>query len=346
MIDKTSSNLQLFVQTIRNKIDSYNPPLNEDEIVRCMYLMLGMKAVFDPTFTFGGGGQRIEHINRRKRLNYLDKITEDEEWSVICKDLARFMSYFGQCFDVDIKVVSSNPERLDGHEYNLVTKKNGECYAIDLSEDLRNIHFHARTMFFGINPNNMKYNIFTSQYIEAMDFRLNYISPERYYSDDYIYLLKSQTDLFESYYDRLTFAIENISPYPEKEYVGYNEITNHHKDVLKKAVGKTGWGFLNCYRYDENSKKIFEPIVVIYDEDKNEHYYEYKKVKYVDPVTGKELDIYSYRYVPVSIEEMGKKLIDGLIVPEMYNYYKQLYNESRRISRGNLLYGYDEFEYQ
>ena len=110
MIDKTSSNLQLFVQTIRNKIDSYNPPLNEDEIVRCMYLMLGMKAVFDPTFTFGGGGQRIEHINRRKRLNYLDKITEDEEWSVICKDLDRFMSYFGQCFDVDIKVVSSKDE--------------------------------------------------------------------------------------------------------------------------------------------------------------------------------------------------------------------------------------------
>ena len=80
-----------------------------------------------------------------------------------------------------------------------------------------------------------------------MDLKLNYISNDRYYSNDYIYFLKHQISFFDNKYDSIAFAIMNISPYPEDYLVGYNEIKNHHSEVLSETLGEDGWKFLDCY---------------------------------------------------------------------------------------------------
>lgn len=178
-----------------------------------------------------------------------------------------------------------------------------------------------------------------------MDLKLNYISKDRYYSNDYIYFLKHQISFFESRYAGIAFAIMNISPYPEDYLVGYNEIKNHHSEVLSETLGEDGWKFLDCYRI-VNGEKMYEPIIAAFDENGIEHYFTYTKVYDRDPKTQAELDTYKYLYVPTSLEEMCEKLKSGLMVPNLYPYYPRLSDETVRISQGrSALYGYDLRDY-
>ena len=148
-MENPSSNLKLFVQQIKNKINSYTPPLNEDEITRCIYLMLGKKIAFDIHYTKGGMLYRLDRVKRITKCGYIDEITKDEFWTLICADIAEFMSYIGKECGVDIKVISNDDSsKLLRHRYNLVTRKDGTQYECDLYDDIRNIQSHSRTVHF------------------------------------------------------------------------------------------------------------------------------------------------------------------------------------------------------
>ncbi len=148
-MENPSSNLKLFVQQIKNKINSCTPPLDEDEITRCIYLMLGKKIAFDIRYTTGGTLYKIDRVRKISKQWYIDEITKGEYWDFICDDISSFMSYIGKECGVDIKVVTkggaNNPLE---HQCNLVTRKDGTQYECDLYDDIRNIQSHSRTVHF------------------------------------------------------------------------------------------------------------------------------------------------------------------------------------------------------
>ncbi len=71
--------------------------------------------------------------------------------------------------------------------------------------------------------------------MEQMDRKLGYIDDENYYSDDYLYLLKSDIGYFTDFAEKVKFVLENIDVHENKD-MQYYERKWHHKEIMRRTI--------------------------------------------------------------------------------------------------------------
>ena len=306
------STLDHYIEYVKKATKSFN----EIEKLRWIYIDLGKRFSFDLKFSAGGNSVQKAIYRASGKQHVQEKCFETN--TGICKSIALILE----------RVLKSNGIRCittSGMEYdvfcphvnNIVKLKDGTSFFIDLQRDLENIQTHSTTKKFGILTETGDYYLSRFE-LEQIDKKIGYIGPDNYYSDDYLYLLKSDMRLYENFSDMAEFVITNLEPIYENE-VKYMELKGHHDRLIR-----------NIFKPDEQ-KKIHQ--IDCYYKNGNER--NFILTIYVD--SENQTDIYMYdkeeqRYKKVSMEEFIEKKENGLIhtqgIPRLRQFIRKR-NEGR-----------------
>ena len=300
------SNLNKYIEKIEQYIKE-NPNLSEELLIRYVYLDLAQRFSFNPQFKpFGNSKSRREIYYRSGYIEELENCMESN--LVICKSAARILEYVLKHFGVNIKtVVEEDDTRRCPHVYNTIIPKNGsESYNVDLQEDMYRVQMHGFTTNYGTSTKDENILVISRFEQEQMDRKLGYIDSEHYYSDDYLYLLKSDVGYFENFEDKAKFIIENIEGF-ENPKMQYIDRQWYHVRILQNFFSRKE------FNYDDNTGKIY--IIDCYKKTDGEN-------KYVNCVvirTANETCIYVYnnkegKYFPINITNFAKAVKNGLVI--------------------------------
>ena len=243
------SALSDYIEKVRRFIEQ-NPDITEDLLIRYVYLDLGRRLSFNSEFRpFGNSKKRQEIYLRSNGDNEINNCLEND--TVICLSASRLLAYILNQFGVNIKTVTDkNSSKRWKHVYNIVYPKNGgEPYSIDLQEDMYRIQMHGFTSNYGISIKDGITQVIPRPMQEQMDRRLGYIDNEHYYTDDYLYLLKSDFGLLDTFEERARFILENIETF-ENPKMQYTDRQWYHVRVLENFFS------LKDFNYDEDCGRI------------------------------------------------------------------------------------------
>ena len=140
--------------------------MSKIELIRFIYINFGQMMNFDLNYTFG---------NRKQKENIYNRILDDEEImrkrEGICKDLSILLARVYKEFDINCRVVKSDPYSALSHVYNQIELPDGKILNLDLEEDLEYIKTFAKTRYFGVkNPDNdLELDFLTEEEIKKMD---------------------------------------------------------------------------------------------------------------------------------------------------------------------------------
>ena len=240
-----------------------------------------MRFSFDLNYSFGNSETKRKIYAKSRSKENLDDCMESG--IIVCKSLAYICEYILKNLGINIKTESIKQygDRC-AHIYNTITSNDGKEYMIDLQQDLQNIQSHSRTEYFGIHGYGKNKPEFTLFELEQIDKKIGYISPGNYYSNDYLYLLKSDLCHFENFEEKLKFVLENIDIYENKD-MKYAERKWHHTDLLSKLFNSKEFAkihFIDCYEEFDKSKNYKNcivsynkkgPIIYMFSEDENKY---------------------------------------------------------------------------
>ncbi len=290
------NSLDDYVLLVKNYIKTI-PNLTEMELIRYVYLDLGSRISFDEDFKpFGNSKSRQSIYKYHCRLKKdLDECMKNNK--AICKSLSYILEYVLKSLEVDIiTVVDEADTRACPHVYNFIKQKNGISYVVDLQEDLYNIQSYYFTKNFGINSIREMKMIISRFEIEQIDKKLGYINLEKYYADEYLYLLYSVASAIDDFGEKVRFILENIDIFNLKN-MGYTDIMWHHKTILEYLFDKSDFNYqssmgrirvIDCYKV-VNGKKVCVNCVAVINKNVTDIYlYDRKKTKY------HKLDIYYF----------------------------------------------------
>lgn len=268
------SNLQSYINEVKEKTKG----LNEIETIRYIYLDLGKKFSFDKRFYSGNSSQ--------KKISYTESGLPDAPEKgmasgiIICKTSSRILKEILNSLDIytDTYTVYDDADKQHPHVYNICRLKDGRVISLDLQQDLNNIQSHSRTKFFGLNGSQTD-EVLSRFEIEQIDKKLGYITPEKYYSDSYIDMLKYHADMFDDFYEKADFVLQNLEIF-ENKYMEFPERNWYHKRLLEKVFPSDEYRkliFMKCYTKDASGQKEYknyigiergaEPIFYRYNED-------------------------------------------------------------------------------
>lgn len=312
------SSLLKYTEKIK-KYKEQNPDISEEKLIRYVYLDLGQRFSFDLNFSFGN--------TKTKRKIYTKSITEEElnksmeSNVIICKSLSYILEYILKNLGVNIITeVDDNYYNKYPHVYNVIIPKDGKRYTIDLQSDLKNIQSHSFTTYYGLSTNYKEPPIIKRMDIEKMDRELGFIDNEHYYSDDYLYLLKSDIGYFTDFGEKVEFVLYNIDIH-ENPDIKYAERKWHHEKILQELFSKKELNkihMIDCYKEIENQK-------------------EYKNCIAVE--NAGKTDIYMYsveenRYCKMTIKEFAEASKNGLVnlqgVPGLRQALKELNQDMQK----------------
>lgn len=204
-------NLDKYVEQTKKYLQE-NPNMTEVEKIMYVYLDLGSRLKFDKNFFFGGNKRKKEIYESAKYFNKLNECLESGK--ITCKSASYLLEYILGKFGVQIKTVEDEYDlRKYKHVYNIITPKDGsEEYSIDLQEDMINIHYHDFTKDFGLALDRTERYVIGRQEQKKIHEKLGYISKNNPYVGEYIYLVRSNLDLVEGFYNKLDFALKHIDP--------------------------------------------------------------------------------------------------------------------------------------
>ena len=300
------NNLDEYILELKKRIKTI-PDITELELIRYVYLDLGNKISFDETFQPFGNSK-----TKQKIYKYHSKFKKDlneclKNKKAICKSLSYILEYVLKSFGVDIVTkVDDSDIRKCPHVYNIIKQKNGISYVVDLQEDLYNIQSHYFTKNFAINSIREMKPIISRFEIEQIDKKLGYINSKKYYTDEYLYLLKSTFDIIDNFGEKVQFILENIDAFNLKD-MGYTDIIWHHKTILEYFFNKIDFDYqessgrirmINCYKDVNNKRKYLSCIAV-----RNKG----------------ETDIYLYnkneaKYFKLNMDTFAKVVENGLVI--------------------------------
>lgn len=285
--------LEKYIERVKNYI-KLHPDMSEDEIVRYVYIDLGRRLSFDENFRpFGDSKNRQAIYKTSNYLFALDKCMETKK--AICNSMSHILAHVLNKLDITAKVITDPHDfRKTPHVFNLIIPKNDrEPYYVDLQEDLYRIQMHGFTTNYGLSGNG-RYVISHFEQ-ETMDRKLGYINDENYYTDDYIYTLKTDIGLFQSFKEKVRFVLENIEVY-ENPNMSYPDRQWYHVRVLEELFDLTEFDYdcsrgkiriIDCYKEVNNERKYYNVIVVDDGLDNpdiyfyNKKYGKYSKIEFV-----------------------------------------------------------------
>ena len=292
------SNLDNYVEYIKNKINKIKD-ITETEIIRYVYCDLGKRFSFDLNYMFGNSETKRKIYAKSRNIDDLELCMENN--TAVCKSLAYICEYILKKLGINVRTELLEEYGIrKPHVYNVITEKDGRSYIIDLQQDLENIQSHSRTECFGIQAIRDKKSIISPFELEQIDKKIGYIKNDNYYSDDYIYLLKSDICYFEKFEEKLDFLMENIDIYENKN-MKYMERKWHHASVLKKLLSDKEFSkihFIDCYE-PIGDKRNYKNCIVLYG--------------------GKGPKIYMYsiednKYKVIELEEFAKQIKNEKLV--------------------------------
>jgi hypothetical protein len=300
------SNLEEYVNGVKQYISQQNN-MTETEKIRYVYLDLGKRLSFNEKFLpFGSSKEKqIVYKYHSKSISDLDECMESNK--AICKSISYILEYVLKKLDVDIKTeVDRNDIRKCPHTYNVIKPKERESYIVDLQEDMYNIQSHSFTKNFGISLKNEKNYVISRFEQEQMDRKNGYIDDENYYADDYLYLLKYDTNFMEDFDEKARFILENIDIY-DNPNMGYTDRQWHHKTILEEFFNNKE------FDYQDNSGKI--KIVDCYKDINGER--NYVNCIALQAKTGTEMYVYNkkeYRYCKMDLMNFAQAVQNGLVI--------------------------------
>lgn len=271
--------------------------LTEIEKIRWIYIDLGKRFSFDLKFASGGNSTQKAIYRASAKPHVQDVCFETN--TGICKSIALIFERILKSNGIKCTTASTiDQEVFCPHVNNMVKLKDGTTMFFDLQRDLENIRTHSTTRKFGILTETGEFYLSRFE-LEQIDKKIGYIGPNNYYSDEYLYLLKSDMGLYEDFSEKAEFVITNLEPVYE-EPVKYMELKGHHDRLLRllfKPDELKKIHQIDCY-YKNGDEKSFIPTI------------------YVD--SGNKTDIYMHnaeeqRYEKVSMEEFVEKKENGLI---------------------------------
>lgn len=275
------SNLDNYVEYIKKRIQKIEN-ITETEIIRYVYLDLGNRFSFDLNYIYGNSETRRRIYAKSRNKEDLDLCMEKN--TAVCKSLAYICEYIYKKLGIDIQTQLLEEYGIrTPHVYNVITEKNGRQYILDLQQDLENIQSHSRTECFGVQGVREKEPMISWIELEKIDKKIGYIQKDNYYSDDYLYLLKSDICCFENFEEKLHFLLENIDIHENKN-MKYIERKWHHAAILKKLLSSKEFSkvhFIDCYEKTEEGKDYKNCIVFYNGKGPKVYMYSTEKNKYV-----------------------------------------------------------------
>lgn len=314
------SNLSDYIEKTKKYCKENN--FSETEIIRYVYLDLGNRFSFNQNFFAGNSKTKKSIYNRGKDEESLNEAFTSK--IAICKSISYILEKILKELNINIKTIKDpDDSRYCAHVYNIITPKNGKPYVIDLQEDLKNIQSHSFTKNFGLSVIDNGPPVLKRFDIEQIDKKLGYIKNDNYYSDDYLYLMKSTTGLFDNLAKKAEFVLKNLDIYNNPQ-MQYPERYWHHEKLLKTLFSekeRRKMAQVNCYRI-ENNKKVFQNCI------------------YVETPNGTDIYLFSINdncYLKYSLDEFAEMVENGLQHVEGIPGLKRAIND--RKNRTNL---YDE----
>lgn len=306
------SSLDYYIEYVKEQTKN----LTEIEKIRWIYIDLGKRFSFDLKFASGGNSAQKAIYRASGKSHVQEKCFETN--TGICKSIALIFERVLKSNGIKCTTASvMDQEVFCPHVNNMIKLKDGTIFSVDLQRDLENIQTHSTTKCFGVLRETGEY--FLSRFEqEQIDKKIGYIGPDNYYSDEYLYLLKSDMRLHEDFSEMAEFVITNLEPIYENE-VKYMELKGHHDRLIRRLFEPDEQNKIHqidCY-YKQGDERTYIPTI------------------YVD--SGNQTDIYMYeneeqRYRKVSMEEFIEKKENGLIhtqgIPRLRQFMRRR-NEGR-----------------
>ncbi|MBE6155048.1 MAG: hypothetical protein E7163_05745 [Firmicutes bacterium] len=286
---------------------------NELEKIRYVYIDIGSKMTFDLKFAFGNENTK-EKIYRSCLYN-LEKLNKCyESKTIICKSLAYLLEYVLKSLGINITTLINDYE-INGynHVYNII-RLNDDIISIDLQKDLENIQAHLKTKYFGLSTN-QKGIVIDSNTLKEIDLKIGYITEDKYYSDEYYYLMRGILDSIPDLNDKISFILNNVDPYDDYLYMKYAEfrwhfINNMYLYLKEKEKRKVGI-FDMYYEINNDRKYILGIIVNVNNYDKKIYLYNEENNKFENLSIAEFND--KIKNGLLSIRELPKKIIKKIL---------------------------------
>ena len=281
-------NLDNYVEKVKEWISTV-PDITEELIVRYVYLDLGKRFHFDINYRPFGDSKKRNMIYRASDSPILlNKCMETN--NIICNSLSNILVYVLRKLGVNIVAIKEQCiENRNPHVYNSISPRNGgPKYTIDLQEDLYYIQMHAFTKNFGLELGNEQKNVISRFEQETMDRQLGYITDDSYYTDDYIYTLKTDMGFFDTFNEKVGFILENIEAIENKE-MGYADRQWYHVRILENFFSEEDFDynnskgkihFIDCYKEINDVKHYINVVVVDNNNNPDIYIYNERKSKY------------------------------------------------------------------
>ncbi len=210
-----------------NKLLIQTKEFTELEKVRYVYLDLGKIMSFDLLFYYGN--------EKNKRKIYKECESKEEKLANalksgigICKSIAYLLEYILTKLNIKTKsIVDYGDIVYYRHVTNMIYLTDGTKFEVDLQHDLENIQAHQKTRYFGKG-------FFSEEKLEQLDLKVNYISEDNRYTEEYYYLLEKSLTKVDNLEQKLEFVLSNINAYTNMKKVNYLERKYYYIRFLSK----------------------------------------------------------------------------------------------------------------
>ncbi len=212
------NDLEKFVEEVKQKTKG----MQDIEIIRYVYIKLGLKMSFDLAFSFGNKKQRLEIY--RNCIYNLTKLEEDyKKETIICKSLSFILEYVLKELGFQVTTGYKEASSRIKHTYNVVLLPNNEVVYLDLQEDLENIQFRLR-------PKNFKSRLNRKE-LEEIDLKIGYITKDNYYRDEFLEFLKYNIEMVDSLEAKISLVVDTICSLDLSKY-GYAEVKFSFQNII------------------------------------------------------------------------------------------------------------------
>lgn len=311
------SQLQDYISKVKEETKGFS----DIEKMRYVYINLGKKLNFDVNYSFGNS-------EKKKKVYYENSGNEGIEEALetntaICKSISEIYAKVMQSLNVNMNVKTNDMDcRKLKHVYNYYIDENGNQYDFDLQQDMMNIKARMRTTHFGVETfshDNKKLEPIVDRYtLEQIDKKIGYIDyGTKYYTDNYIELIKMPLPLFDTINQKMEFILEHSDGYIDDK-IGYAD----RKWRMDFLLGKDVPGG------EITEAKAKEKIVLLDKKDSNKvEIFNCYKGKKADnnfilgvAVYGKDTDIYLFnedesKFEKYTLDKFASKIVDENITP-------------------------------
>ena len=249
--------LNEYIEQAKEKMQGYS----DIEKIRKVYVELGEMFQFDINFSFGNAKERMQIYSRGISTENLEKNMENK--TVICKSLSYLFEYIMKKIGVSMTTVVEDDGRRCKHVFNILETEQSKKYKFDLQEDMRFIKARMRTRNFGVAMQDGGEDLVSRQDLSKIDKKIGYISKEKYYTDEYLELLKLGMNLYKSLIQKMEFLLENLDEYtdpdmkyPDRRWRMEDLIgTSNMQGLMFSDEEKNKINIVDCYQEIEGKKE-------------------------------------------------------------------------------------------